>query len=173
MSEVPHAATWDEIQRVFGGSHMRMAMLLTARSRLEQMAALKVPIAAVWVNGSFVTSVEQPSDIDIAVLVNGPELKSIWQGGDVDHVEATRRVRHCLEERYEPGGMASEHLTDFRGIYWFPEGHDFYHDSVSELDHWSALWSRVKVGSSGHTGGEQEFVSYDNSKGFVEVRWSS
>lgn len=173
VSEVPHAATWDELQRVFGGSHLRRAMLLTARGRLEQMAELRVPIAAVWINGSFVTNVERPSDIDVAVLVNGPELQSLWREGGVDAPEASRRVTACLDERYEPGGTSSDHLTDFRGIYWYPEGHGFYRSSVSELDYWSTVWSRVKVHAGGHTEGEQDFVLYENSKGFVEVRWSS
>lgn len=173
VSDLPHRADWAEIEQVFGQTPSRRAMLMTARARLAQIEAMLVPVAAVWVNGSFVTSVEEPSDIDIAFLINGPALPSMRTDAGLEPAEAASRVRKCMEDRYEPGGTATEHYTDFRGIFWYPEGHPHYLASVSELDYWSAVWSRVQVRHGGHTGDGPSITVYDDSKGFVEVRWSS
>lgn len=167
----PHQATWDELTSAFGFTAHRRAMIHTARSRIELILAQSIPLAAAWVNGSFVTSKATPSDIDVVVIVDGARLPCMWADGQLSLTEALTRLQRCEAERYEPGGTPGEHLTDFKYAYSYPEGHGFHLDSVSELDHWSRYWSRVKVKADAHTEDSPEYEEFEDSKGFVEVRW--
>ncbi|GAB1508048.1 DUF6932 family protein [Actinophytocola sp. KF-1] len=167
----PHRATWEDLEAIFGGTAERKSMLYVARGRLEAMIADSVPVAAVWVNGSFVTSKQKPSDIDVVVIIDGPRVAELWQSGLVPSEELMERIRHYEEQRYEPGGTATQHLTDFHYARWYPEGHGLHASSYGELEYWSSCWSRVKVESDAHTGEVPDFKRYADSKGFVEVRW--
>ncbi|MGB3440811.1 MAG: hypothetical protein WBA97_18845 [Actinophytocola sp.] len=171
FAKSPHRATWEELEATFGDTAERKTMLYLARSRLEAMIADSVPVAAAWVNGSFVTSKQSPSDIDLVVILNGPQVAQMWQSGLIPHDEVMKRIRHYEEQRYEPGGTATQHLTDFHYARWFPKDHGLHASSYGELEYWSSCWSRVKVESDAHTEEVPDFTRYADCKGFVEVRW--
>lgn len=167
----PHQATWEELEVAFGGTPERKSMLYMARARIEAMLAAPVPIAAAWINGSFVTSKHRPSDVDVVVVINGPAVSNLWRDGSLRPTDVVTHVNQHAQERYEPGGTASQHLTDFHYVWWYPEGHGLYAASYGDLEHWSSEWSRVKVESYPHTGGVPDVKWYADCKGFVEVRW--
>nr|WP_146241138.1 hypothetical protein [Actinokineospora spheciospongiae] len=146
-------------------------MILMARSRLETITADLVPLKACWINGSFVTDKERPSDIDMLVIIDGERIPTMREIHGLDHEEATRRTNHHEAQRYEVGGTALDHLTSFSYTWWFPEGHGFHQDSLNDLEHWSRQWSRVRVMVNVGHDSEGNYVYCDDGKGFVEVRW--
>ncbi|GAA1029744.1 hypothetical protein GCM10009565_62130 [Amycolatopsis albidoflavus] len=163
-SDTGHPATWDEVEKVFGGSAHRRSRLLLARSRLEGIHAEGIPLLAVWINGSFVTDCDDPRDIDLLVLIDGLALRSAWNslGGSS---RAAERIHTLRNERWEPGGTKQRHLTDFNYVIYYPR------DPVTEdeVDLWHGNWSRLRLPSP--KPGEQGRLVED-AKGFVEVRWS-
>ena len=57
-----HVATWEDIQSTFGGSEHRDSLLAGLRNALESLAGAGCRRA--YIDGSFVTSKEEPADFD-------------------------------------------------------------------------------------------------------------
>jgi hypothetical protein len=57
-----HPASWDEVLSAFGRNHWRRVLLLGLRDVAAALAS--AGCSALWLDGSFVTDVESPSDYD-------------------------------------------------------------------------------------------------------------
>jgi hypothetical protein len=96
-----HDATWEEFVDRFGWNPRRRQLL---DGIAESLDLLKVAgCLKVWVNGSFVTTKEEPGDFD-----------AVWDPGDVDF--------DVLDPIFGPLGMAKSRVLqkDRFGGEWFP-----------------------------------------------------
>jgi hypothetical protein len=70
-----HVASWDEVLERFGWNEKRRALLDGLAQALELLAA--VGCRRAWLNGSFVTSKDEPGDFDACWDTDGVNLDGI------------------------------------------------------------------------------------------------
>ncbi len=70
-----HVASWDEVLERFGWNEKRRALLDGLAQALELLAA--VGCRRAWLNGSFVTSKDEPGDFDACWDTDGVNLDEI------------------------------------------------------------------------------------------------
>ncbi|GAA4963368.1 hypothetical protein WHI96_19605 [Pseudonocardia tropica] len=167
-SEEPWPATWQEVERTFRTTDHRRSLLSLASSRLFELQAAGIPIYAAWINGSFVTAREHPNDIDVVVLIDGDRSAASREATGLSPaawLDATHVLRNA---RYERGGTAADHRSDFRFVTFYAEEARWTATAQDELDHWFTVWSRLEVGPRDRSGRGK---MVEDAKGFVEVRW--
>jgi hypothetical protein len=70
-----HRARWSEVVRRFGGTSRRQALLRGLRLCLEDLHAAGCTRA--WLNGSFVTTKENPGDFDLVWDLDGVTIRQL------------------------------------------------------------------------------------------------
>lgn len=165
-ADAPYRATWDEVADRFGTNALRQSLLAATRSRLFELEDQAIPIYAVWVNGSFVTSKERPGDLDALVLIDGDRIAHARVKAGLS--AATMLIRVQSLQRYERNASAADHKTDFQYVTYYDGDGQWSRVTQSELDHWFTVWSRLEIDQhDGHVRGKLT----EDAKGFVEVRW--
>ncbi|GAA1331145.1 DUF6932 family protein [Saccharothrix algeriensis] len=165
-ADQPYVATWEELTTAFGTTTHRRALLYTALARLERMDDDGLPLAAIWINGSFVTAKERPSDIDALVLIDGEGLAT-FRDRLLPHGDSNAYINGL--EQYEDGGTAHDHQTDFHYVVYYPPTSGWWATTQGDLELWFDRWCRLDDPS---LEGVSESTLVSDAKGFVEVRWS-
>ena len=70
-----HAASWDEVLDKFGWNEKRRGLLDGLADALDLLAS--VGCRRVWINGSFVTTKDEPGDVDVCWDTEGADLDRI------------------------------------------------------------------------------------------------
>lgn len=158
-AELPYQLTIEELHAVFVEnapfSDEREFLFSMFTNYLRQVREI-VPDKRVWVDGSFVSMREDraPSDVDVALLVNGPTPKQrrelLTQG-----LLTMSEVAFTMGQKQMPkigklspyGGLVDAYVVDA--------------GSPAEVAHWQMLWSTPK--------GPDGSLEFERSKGFVEV----
>jgi hypothetical protein len=141
-----HRATVEEIKRTlvdaFPGSQSRAvifeqwSMLLAAIERI-------VSVEAQWIDGSFVTTKEDPGDVDILSHLAGEALEAL------DGVDWT------LLRGLIAGPLSRDlHLCDSYWVAIYPEGHPARGEYERALAYWDDWFGKDRAG---------------NAKGYVEL----
>jgi hypothetical protein len=127
---------------------------------------MNVPVFAVWLNGSYVTGKDRPSDLDALILIDGDRLPAMRVEAGLSPADALLRIQSL--PRYEIGGTAASHKTDFQYMIYYPPASGWATATQRELDYWFGTWARLEVNR--HEGARRGKLVED-AKGFVEVRW--
>jgi len=141
-----HEATVVEIEQLlvddFPSSHNRRPLFESWRNVIAAMQRV-IPIQAQWLDGSFVTTKEEPADIDIVTHFDGESLEGL------DPVDQTL-LRGLV------GNAASQalHGCDSYVIAAYPAGHAARPAYEAALSYWDGWFGRARDGKP---------------KGYVEV----
>lgn len=109
-----HLATLHEVELTFGrGTDTRIRLYESLRAFLELARAFQM-FTSIVIDGSFVTNEPDPSDVDVVLILPGPQLKRLMKHSDYLKLEsAAVRERFAIDLFIDPDleGMA----TSFRG----------------------------------------------------------
>lgn len=104
-----------------------------------------LPILSQWVNGSYVTGKQDPSDVDVVTIMDGPTYLAL--------PPALQDMANALLAGKETKAFWQ---IDSYPVLLFPDGHGEKAAAEAALQEWEHLWSRVKNDDHG-------------VKGFLEV----
>ncbi len=110
-----HPATMDEIRRVFGSSNDVRANLCDGLAEFIELARSFGLFEAIVIDGSFVTDVATPDDIDAVLILPGSRLRTLMQRSDYERLDnAIVRERFRIDLFIDPDhdGMS----TFFQGL---------------------------------------------------------
>lgn len=141
-----HKATKDEIEQVlvngFQNSTTRRRLFDQALELLDAIRQI-VPVSALWIDGSFVTTKEDPGDIDLVTHLDGEAL------------DVLKPVDQMLL-----GGLVGGHWSrdrsgcDSFAVSVYPTGHSARNAYEATMSWWDSFFGKDRAG---------------NVKGYVEL----
>jgi predicted nucleotidyltransferase len=105
-----HLATLEEVEFAFGcGTDTRIRLYESLRAFLELARSFQM-FTSIVIDGSFVTNEPDPSDVDVVLILPGPQLKRLMKHSDYLKLEnAAIRERFAIDLFIDPDleGMAT------------------------------------------------------------------
>jgi hypothetical protein len=156
---LPHAATFEEIYRVFvveAPNSARREVIFAAFRLYAELVWNFFPTARLWVNGGFVTHKDlPPHDVDVAFLVPTSELQSVFS------VQSDAFALLTLQgvSSEEPRIAGIERVQPFGGLV---DSFAVPVDNPAAMKVWATRWSMASTPSG-------DGYRTDVEKGFLEV----
>lgn len=122
-----------ECEQIFVGglrSARRVHLMNCLRTLCEELRQTGIP-CSIWINGSFVCAKEEPSDVDVAIIVHSTQMEGLSQEAE------------AYLARFEDN--ASEYYMGCLDVFFcieYPAFHDLY-DPDDTPESWAQQWSRT------------------------------
>lgn len=129
----------------FPNSKTRGRLFTRWRRHREALASL-IAIETQWIDGSYVTSKEDPGDIDLVTIIDGPTYDAL-----------PAPMQHMVEALLAGKRTKAVWGMDSFPIVRYPVGHPGHPLEVTNLATWHDFWSKVRTDDTA-------------TKGYVEVR---
>lgn len=136
-----YPATFEEVRAVWGFNGHRRKLLAELRQFVIAVQRM-VPVAAVWVSGSYFTGKESPSDMDVTFLIDADDIdrlparqRPILTAQGLHHLAATLNLRI---DAYIIPWVATDNTAHNNQT-----AVDGYHRTRGQWDDW---WLRLRGG---------------------------